>query len=300
MSIPAGVAPESYITGKKVTSIDEFFDHTVDFRNISYILATITKKNGQTSTYTLRKSISSDSFACFGAPTYDRWLTKFRFDSLNSVSIVYDSGSYSLYIPDPNAVGDTADFDIKAIAVEDNSYMTADFNNLVNSVTKDCVEKVSIVGRFSWYDIPATTTGYVSVRAKGAAKIPSAYNGALIASDYDPSNGRVIAVCTENPLTHIVNYFYCPVKDVLYVYEDCINGYGVSVTPYISKVMLSGSLSNSDIMTDLIYTFTNEVLDGTSEGDVFDLENVPICAIVKTKNLVEVKYSDIIEEGSSV
>jgi len=301
MSIPAGVAPESYITGKKVTSIDEFFDHTVDFRNISYILATITKKNGQTSTYTLRKSISSGSFACFGAPTYDkdRWLTKFRFDSLNPVSIVYDNGRYSLYIPDPDAVGDTADFDIKARAVEDSSYTTADFNDLVSSAARDCVEKAHIVGKFSWYDIPATGACYTSVRAIGATKIPSSYNGALIASDYDVSNGPVIAVGIEDNLTHIINYFYCPVEDVLYVYEDCIDGYGVSPTPYISKVILKRSLSNSD-MTDLIYTFINEALADTSEGDVFDLENVHICAIVKTKNLVKVKYSDIIEEGASV
>lgn len=288
--------PESYITGIRVSNVDEFFDNTVDFNNISYIIATITLKNGQTSTYTLRKSLSSDSFACFGAPA-DSGLTKFRFDSLNPVSIVYDNGRYSLYIPDPNAVGYTFDFDIKARAVEDNNHTTAYFSDLVNSVTEDCVEKVSVVGRFSWYDIPATKAGYVSARAIGATKIPSGYNGALIASDYDPSNGRVIAVCTENPLTHNFDYFYCPVEDVLYIYEDFINGYGVTPTPYISKVILRGSLSNN-IMTDLVYTFINNTSE-TSEGDTIDLIDVPICAIVKTKNLVRVKYSDIVEEGGS-
>lgn len=288
--------PESYITGIRVSNADEFFDNTVDFNDISYIIATITK-NGQTSTYTLRKSLSSDSFACFGAPA-DSGLTKFRFDSLNPVSIVYNNGEYSLYVPNPNAVGYVVDFDIKARAVEDNNHTTADFSDLVNSVTRDCVEKVNVLGRFSWYDIPATKAGYVSVRATGAAKIPSGYNGALIASDYDPSNGPVIVVCTENPLTYNLNYFYCPVKDVLYIYEDCV--YSDYTTPYISRVKLSGSLGNSSIMADLMFTFINDVSDDTSEGDTIDLIDVPICAIVKTKNLVRVKYNDIVEQGGSV
>lgn len=292
-----GVAPESYITGKRVGDADEFFDNTVDFNDISYILATITQ-NGQTKIYTLRKSLSSDSFACFGAPTDNRWLTKFRFDSYNPVSIVYDNGRYSLYVPDPNAVGYTVDFDIKARAVENNSYASREFDDLVNSVTRDCVERVNVLGRFSWHDIPAKS-GYISVRATGAAKIQNDFNysgQALLASDYDPSNGRVIAVCTEDPLTHNLNYFYCPVKDVLYIYEDCVdNAY---TTHYISRVMLTGTLGNSDIMTDLVYTFINDTSE-TSEGGVFDLKNVPICAIVKTKNLVKVKYSDIVEQGGS-
>ena len=291
-----GVAPESYITGKRISDADEFFDNTVDFNDISYILATITQ-NGQTSTYTLRKSLSSYSFACFGAPTDNRWLTKFRFDSYNPVSIVYDNGRYSLYVPDPNEVGTAADFDIKAGAVENNSYSSREFDDLVNSVTRDCVEKVNVLGRFSWYNIPATTAGYVSVRATGVAKLPNTNNGEpLIVSDYDPSNGPVIVVCTEDPLTYNLNYFYCPVKDVLYIYEDCVdNAY---TTPYISRVMLAGSLGNRDIMADLIYTFINDTSE-TSEGDTIDLVDVPICAIVKTKNLVKVKYSDIVEQGGS-
>ena len=62
---------------------------------------------------------------------------------------MYDNGRYSLYIPDPNAVGTAADFDIKARAVENNSYSSREFDDLVNSVTKDCVERVNVLGRFS-------------------------------------------------------------------------------------------------------------------------------------------------------
>ena len=288
-----GVAPESYITGRRISDADEFFDNTVDFNDISYILATITQ-NGQTSTYTLRKSLSSDSFACFGAPTYNRWLTKFRFDSFNPVSIVYDNGRYSLYIPDPNAVGTAADFDIKARAVENNSYSSREFDDLVNSVTKDCVERVNVLGRFSWHDIPATS-GYISIRATGATRIQNYSGQALLASDFDPLNGPVIVVCTEDPSTYNFNYFYCPVKDVLYIYEACDAHYA---TPYISRVKLADSISSSGVMTDLVYTFINDTSE-TSEGDTIDLVDVPICAIVKTKNLVKVKYSDIVEQGGS-
>lgn len=62
---------------------------------------------------------------------------------------MYDNGRYSLYIPDPNEVGTAADFDIKARAVENNSYSSREFDDLVNSVTRDCVEKVNVLGRFS-------------------------------------------------------------------------------------------------------------------------------------------------------
>lgn len=83
---------------------------------------------------------------------------------------------------------------------------------------------------------------------------------------------------------------------MLYIYEDCVdNAY---TTPYISRVKLADSTSNSGIMADLIYTFINATSE-TSEGDTIDLVDVPICAIVKTKNLVKVNYNDIVEQGGS-
>ena len=82
---------------------------------------------------------------------------------------------------------------------------------------------------------------------------------------------------------------------MLYIYEACDAHYA---TPYISRVKLADSISSSGVMTDLVYTFINDTSE-TSEGDTIDLVDVPICAIVKTKNLVKVKYSDIVEQGGS-
>jgi hypothetical protein len=148
MAIVPSEAPDTYVTGKKVNSIDEFFDHTVDVTKISYINAIITI-DGVDETYKLSKSSPHDILTCFGAPMYAAAFVgpsyKFRFDSLNPVSIVYEEGKYSLYIQD----GKTTDFDIKAIAVEDHSKTTDEFENLINSVTKDCVEKVRILGKFT-------------------------------------------------------------------------------------------------------------------------------------------------------